>query len=273
MRFRKVTLGAFAILTLTSAADALSSTGETLTWDGEGIDNLIYSPQNWNPDGRPVDGKSGVVAADIKTGYSIGKAAMTNGYNITYKDTSSLGVVNGSVMLTLAGGTEFTFQDNSALQVGEHLYLGFSAKTQGGAKLTLAGNATATIMGNLVFGITGAEGSSSGRLNLQGNSSATVAGVMEWHQSVEGPNVTHYISLADSAKLTIKAAKSRNRNGATLVVNFQQTDKKHTPSLALAEDTEFLAENIQFQINGENAKLGDPRFNLQGGTLTLVVKP
>jgi len=257
---------------LVAHAGLPAATANELTWVEGGSDNLIFNRQNWDPDGRPDAGNSGVVTGAAQTGYSTGKAANLNGYNITYKETSSLGVVNGPVRLTLAGGTELTFQDNSVLKVGEDLGLGFTATNSGGAKLTLAANATAVIDRNLIFGLTGSSGSSPGTLVLQGSSSVCVEGVMEWHQAAGGPEVTHAITLADSAKLTIKATKSRHRNGAMMVVNFQQTDKRATPTLTLGDANEFPGENIRYQINGEDATLSDPRFELSEATLALVLQ-
>jgi hypothetical protein len=251
-----------------------------LNWDPRGSDNLIFTQHNWDPDGRPSAGDSGVVAGAAQTGYSIGKAAILDGYTITYKDTSSLGVVNGPVTLILCDGTELKFQDNSVLQVGDHLRIGQIdvQERSGGATLTLAGNATAAIKGDLVFGTVGDREtkSGSGRLTLQGTSAVTVQGVMEWHQQYGGASETiHYLTLADSAKLTIQTPKSRSRNGATLVVNFQQADARYSPALTLNDDfwRDFGDKTISWQINGEETTLDDPRFDLDESAITLQVKP
>lgn len=262
----------FASAALVALAVPTTATANALTWVGGGSDNLIIHPKNWDPHGRPNAGNSGVVAGAAQTGYSTGKAANLTGYKITYKETSSLGVVNGSLALTLVGGAELTFQDNSVLKVGQDLFVGYHAAHPGGSKLSLEGNATASIDRNLIFGLTGSSGSSPGTLELQGNSSVSVEGVMEWQQPSESAEVTHTITLADSAKLTIKKAKSRHRNGAVLVINFQQTDKRATPTLTLGGAYEYPGENIRYQINGEDATLSDRRFKLSGATLSLVVQ-
>lgn len=269
-RVQKCWMIAFAALA--ALAVPSKATANTLTWVGGGSDNLINHPQNWDPHGRPNAGNSGVVAGAAQTGYSTGKAANLTGYKITYKETSSLGVVNGSVALTLVGGAELAFQDNSVLKVGQDLFVGYTAAHSGGSKLSLSGNATASIDRNLIFGLTGSSGSSPGTLELQGNSSVSVEGVMEWQQPSESAQVMHTITLADSAKLTIKKAKSRHRNGAVLVINFQQTDKRATPTLKLGDAYEYPGENIRYQINGEDATLSDRRFKLSGATLSLVVE-
>jgi hypothetical protein len=272
LAFSVQTCWILTLAALVAHAGLPAATANELTWVEGGSDNLIINRKNWDPDGKPDAGNSGVVTGAAQTGYSTGKVANLNGYNITYKETSSLGVVNGPVRLTLAGGTELTFQDNSVLKVAEDLALGFTATNSGGAKLTLAANATAVIDRNLIFGLTGSSGSSPGTLVLQGSSSVSVEGVMEWQQAAGGPEVTHAITLADSAKLTIKATKSRHRNGAMLVINFQQTDKHATPTLTLGDANEFSGENILYQINGEEATLDDPRFDLSNVTLSLVIK-
>ena len=264
---RKIKLSAAAAVLM---GLAFTAQADVITWDGGGVNNLVQTTGNWNPDGTPTGANSGVVGGATKTGYTTGTAQVLIDYEITYSDTASLGVSNGTTRLTLTGGTALTFNNSSALQVGEILMIG--GQTAGGAVLTLTGNATASVVSGLQFGNT-ATLSAPGSLTLQGNSSLTAAGSLDWRQVNGGPSVTHYLTLADSAALTASGTAARNYNGATLIVNFQQASSNATPVWTLGEAVDFSQAGIQYQINGVNTTLADSRFVKQGNSLSLTVIP
>jgi hypothetical protein len=54
-------------------------------------------------------------------------------------------------------------------------------------------------------------------------------------------------------------------------VNFEQADNRYTPTWTLGEAADFDQATIQYQINGVNTTLSDPRFVLEGTTLSLKV--
>jgi hypothetical protein len=94
---------------------------------------------------------------------------------------------------------------------------------------------------------------------------------MQWQQATGQESLTHTITLADSAALTVKNNTVSSLKDALLVVNFEQADTRYTPTWTLGEAADFRQTNIQYQINGVNTTLSDPRFVLEGTTLSLKI--
>jgi arylsulfatase A-like enzyme len=242
----------------------------TLTWDGGASDRRIDRAENWNPNANLLTHSvnSAVVNGSYATTYGNNFAL---GYHITYNNTSSLAWDNAGPFgrMFLARGAAFTFNDSSSLAVHERLYIGGT----GTGALTLTGNATATAGSGLIFGWGGASGMEfPGSLMLRGNSSFTTAGVMQWQQATGQPTLTHTITLADSATLTVNNTTVSSLKGALLVVNFEQADNRYTPIWTLGEAADFNQADIEYRINGGKTTLADPRFVQEGTSLSLAGK-
>jgi arylsulfatase A-like enzyme len=253
---------------LLATFDELRST--VFIWDGGGADRRIDRAQNWSPNGipTPAGANSGVVNGSYATTYAHNSGI---NYDVTYNNTSSLAWdgASGDGRLFLRFNAAFTFNDSSSLSVNERLYMG---DITGTGALTLTGNATATVDSGLIFGWGGPSGPEyAGRLTLRGNSSLTTAGAMQWQQATGQESLTHTITLADSAALTVNNTTISSLKGAVLVVNFEQADTRYTPIWTLGEAADFRQTNIQYQINGVNTTLSDPRFVLEGTTLSLKI--
>jgi hypothetical protein len=250
---------------------AFTAQAAVLTWDGGYSDDRIDRVENWKPDGVPTVGvNNGVVTGSYVTTYYNSQAS---GYEIAWNNTSSLSGTKTNASLSVCNGAIFTFNDSSTLTVGGTLYIGGTTGT-GTGDLTLTATATATAGSGLRFGFGGATGTDfTGSLTLRGNSSLTTAGAMNWQKTATQTSLTHYLTLADSAALTVNNADVRSINSAVLVVNFQQADTRYTPRWTLGEAVDFSQATIQYQINGTNTTLADSRFVKNGKTLSLNVIP
>lgn len=254
---------------LLATLDDLRST--VFTWDGGGSDSRIDRAHNWSPNGTPTPAgaNSGLVNGSYATTYPHN---FSLAYDITYNDTSSLAWdgASGNGRLFIRHSATFTFNDSSSLAVNERLYLG---DITGTGVLTLTGNATATIGGGLDFGRGGPNGTEhAGSLTLRGNSSLTTSGAMHWQQANGQEALTHTITLADSAALTVNNNTVSSLKGAVLVVNFEQADNRFTPTWTLGEASDFNEADIQYQINGTKTTLADPRFVQEGTSLSLTTR-
>jgi hypothetical protein len=250
---------------------AFTAQAAVLTWDAGNADDRIDRDTNWNPDGLPTVGvNKGVVTGSYVTTYYNNQAS---DYEIAWNDTSSLSGTTTNAGLSVRNGAEFTFNDSSTLTAGGALYIGGIVDTTTG-HLTL-NTATATIVAGLLnFGQGGATGTAgSGSLTLRGNSSLTISGLMNWSKKGDQASLTHYLTLADSAALTVNNDDVKSINSAVLVVNFEQAKTSDTPTWTINQAADFSGANIQYQINGVNTTLSDPRFVLTGNTLSLTVTP
>jgi len=255
---------------------ALTAQAAVIEWNNTGItiDNITTK---WTPNGLPTVGvNSGMVKGNSAPKYGDGFALE---YDITFNDTSSL-VWNSTMnsgtngRMFLRKGAIFKFNDSSSLTVSERLYIGGQHGT-GTGELTLAGNATATV-GGLSFGwgsFTVADVEHSGRLTLRGDSIMTTSGTMNWGKGFGQSSLTHYLTLADSAALTVNNTTVVAVNAALLVVNFEQVDNLYTPTWTIGEAADFNQATIQYQINGVDTTLSDSRFVQEGNTLSLTVIP
>jgi hypothetical protein len=250
---------------------AFTAQAAVLTWDAGNADDRIDRDTNWNPDGLPTVGvNKGVVTGIYVTTYYNNQSS---GYEIAWNNTSSLTGTTSIAGLGVQNGAIFTFNDSSKLTVGGSLYIGGQADTTTGA-LTLNNDATATVASALSFALGGATGTAgSGSLTLRGNSSLTTSSNMYWQKKAAQASLTHYLTLADSAALIVNTAGSKSYNSALLVVNFEQAQTSNTPTWTLGAAADFSGATIQYQINGVNTTLSDPRFVLTGNTLSLTVTP
>jgi hypothetical protein len=250
---------------------AFTAQAAVLTWDAGNADDRIDRDTNWNPDGLPTVGvNKGVVTGSYVTTYYNNQAS---DYEIAWNNTSSLTGTTSTDTLGVQNGAIFTFNDSSKLTVGGSLYIGGQANTTTG-HLTLNNDATATVAVNLSFALGGPTGTAgSGSLALRGSSSMTVSGYMYWQNKGDQASLTHYLTLADSAELTVNNADVKAINSSVLVVNFEQADNRYTPTWTLGEAVDFNQATIQYQINGTNTTFADSRFVKNGTTLSLTVIP
>lgn len=240
---------AFALSLLSLLFTFSSIYGAVLVWDGGGANTYVYTSANWNPNGLPKSGNTGVVPAGFTTTAVWGDGL--DGMKIDYNGDSSF---RWSGNAYPNGGFALNFNDTSTLIMPNRLYL---AAGTGGASLTFNQQASGFIGDYLNFG--NSSGSPSAA-SLTLNDESTFTYTTALYALDDGPNLTHTVTLNDKAKFIGLSSTFYYSPGTKLVMNFVQENRGFTPSWTLPSYANFNQSFIQYQINGINTTLSDERF-------------